>query len=168
MTTSLRGPRGGNAHRRRADRRRALGPRQRHSSHRRSGSRATCSIASRTRRRATSARRCSTRRFRWSAPSRRSRRLRSMGDTVIREFPFAGDTGPMHSDRTEALLNRSWRPALSVVGADGLPAIAHAATCCGHAPRSSSRCACRPPSTARRRPTTSNTCSRPIRPTTRW
>ncbi|HEY5863074.1 MAG TPA: peptidase M20, partial [Casimicrobiaceae bacterium] len=42
------------------------------------------------------------------------------------EFPFAGDTGPVDSDRTEALLNRSWRPALSVVGADGLPAIANA------------------------------------------
>ncbi|MET0732700.1 MAG: M20 family metallopeptidase, partial [Casimicrobiaceae bacterium] len=49
-----------------------------------------------------------------------------MGDTVIHEFPFAGDTGPVDSDRTEALLNRSWRPALSVVGADGLPAIANA------------------------------------------
>ncbi|MET0345228.1 MAG: M20 family metallopeptidase [Casimicrobiaceae bacterium] len=49
-----------------------------------------------------------------------------MGHTVIREFPFAGDTAPVDSDRTEALLNRSWRPALSVVGADGLPAIANA------------------------------------------
>jgi len=49
-----------------------------------------------------------------------------MGDTVIREFPFAGNTGPMDTDRTEALLNRTWRPALSVVGADGLPAIADA------------------------------------------
>ncbi len=49
-----------------------------------------------------------------------------MGDTVVREFPFAGDTGPMDDDRTEALLNRTWRPALSVVGADGLPAIANA------------------------------------------
>ena len=49
-----------------------------------------------------------------------------MGDSVIREFPFAGNTGPTDTDRTEALLNRTWRPALSVVGADGLPAIANA------------------------------------------
>ncbi|MEO5766625.1 MAG: M20 family metallopeptidase [Casimicrobiaceae bacterium] len=49
-----------------------------------------------------------------------------MGDTVTHEFPFAGDTRPMDTDRTEALLNRTWRPALSVVGADGLPAIANA------------------------------------------
>jgi len=49
-----------------------------------------------------------------------------MGDTVFGEFPFAGTTASMHGDRTEALLNRTWRPALSVVGADGLPAIADA------------------------------------------
>ena len=49
-----------------------------------------------------------------------------MGETVFDEFPFAGTTLPMHADRTEALLNRTWRPALSVVGADGMPAIANA------------------------------------------
>jgi acetylornithine deacetylase/succinyl-diaminopimelate desuccinylase-like protein len=32
----------------------------------------------------------------------------------------------MVSDHAEALLNRTWRPALSVIGADGLPAIANA------------------------------------------
>ena len=32
----------------------------------------------------------------------------------------------MVSDHTEALLNRTWRPALSVIGADGFPAIADA------------------------------------------
>jgi acetylornithine deacetylase/succinyl-diaminopimelate desuccinylase-like protein len=32
----------------------------------------------------------------------------------------------MVSGRAEALLNRTWRPALSVVGADGLPSIANA------------------------------------------
>jgi acetylornithine deacetylase/succinyl-diaminopimelate desuccinylase-like protein len=49
-----------------------------------------------------------------------------MGDTVIRKYPFAGSTAPMASDHAEALLNRTWRPALSVIGADGLPAIANA------------------------------------------
>ena len=49
-----------------------------------------------------------------------------MGDTVIRKYPFAGSTRAMIDDRAEALLNRTWRPALSVTGADGLPAIANA------------------------------------------
>jgi acetylornithine deacetylase/succinyl-diaminopimelate desuccinylase-like protein len=49
-----------------------------------------------------------------------------LGDTVWTKFPFAGTTKPMTTDRAEALLNRTWRPALSVVGADGMPAIANA------------------------------------------
>jgi acetylornithine deacetylase/succinyl-diaminopimelate desuccinylase-like protein len=49
-----------------------------------------------------------------------------LGDTAIREYPFAGRTQAMASDPVEALLNRSWRPALSVIGADGLPSIANA------------------------------------------
>ena len=49
-----------------------------------------------------------------------------MGDMVIRKYPFKGGTKPMVSGRAEALLNRTWRPALSVVGADGLPSIANA------------------------------------------
>ncbi len=49
-----------------------------------------------------------------------------LGDIVIGKYPFAGRTKPMVSDRTEALLNRTWRPALSVIGADGMPPIANA------------------------------------------
>ena len=49
-----------------------------------------------------------------------------LGATVFRKYPFAGDTQPMVSDGAEALLNRTWRPALSVIGAEGLPAIASA------------------------------------------
>jgi len=49
-----------------------------------------------------------------------------MGDTTVRKYPFAGHTRPMIADHTEALLNRTWRPALSVTGADGFPAIADA------------------------------------------
>ena len=49
-----------------------------------------------------------------------------LGDIVVRKYPFAGRTAPMSSDHVEALLNRTWRPALSVTGADGLPAIASA------------------------------------------
>lgn len=46
-----------------------------------------------------------------------------LGDTVYRKFPFVGGTQPMVSDFGEAILNRTWRPFLSVVGADGMPAI---------------------------------------------
>jgi acetylornithine deacetylase/succinyl-diaminopimelate desuccinylase-like protein len=49
-----------------------------------------------------------------------------LGDIVIQRFPFAAGTQPMVSDRTEALLNRTWRPALSITGADGLMPIASA------------------------------------------
>ena len=46
---------------------------------------------------------------------------RLLGDTVWRRFPLAGGTRPMTDDPTEAVLARTWRPALEVVGADGLP-----------------------------------------------
>jgi acetylornithine deacetylase/succinyl-diaminopimelate desuccinylase-like protein len=49
-----------------------------------------------------------------------------LGDMVFRKYPFAGSTQPMTSDRVEAVLNRTWRPALSVTGADGLPPVADA------------------------------------------
>ncbi len=49
-----------------------------------------------------------------------------MGATTIGKYPFAARTQPMTNDHAEALLNRTWRPALSVTGADGFPAIADA------------------------------------------
>jgi len=49
-----------------------------------------------------------------------------LGDGVVRKYPFAGSTRPMADDHREALLNRTWRPALSVTGADGLPPIREA------------------------------------------
>ena len=49
-----------------------------------------------------------------------------LGDLTVREYPFAGSTQPMADDVTEAILNRTWRPALSTIGADGLPPIADA------------------------------------------
>jgi acetylornithine deacetylase/succinyl-diaminopimelate desuccinylase-like protein len=49
-----------------------------------------------------------------------------LGDKAVRKFPFAGTTQPMAANPTEAVLNRTWRPALSVIGADGLPPIASA------------------------------------------
>jgi acetylornithine deacetylase/succinyl-diaminopimelate desuccinylase-like protein len=49
-----------------------------------------------------------------------------MGESTVRKYPFAAGTQPMAADHAEALLNRTWRPALSVTGADGFPAIADA------------------------------------------
>jgi len=49
-----------------------------------------------------------------------------LGDIVVSKFPFTGNTQPMVSDRAEACLNRTWRPALSIIGADGLPPVANA------------------------------------------
>ena len=50
-----------------------------------------------------------------------------MGELVIGKYPVRGRHASRWSaDRAEALLNRTWRPALSVIGADGLPPIANA------------------------------------------
>src|SRR5690606_41281787 len=53
-----------------------------------------------------------------------------LGDSVWRQFPWVGcahgegagaHAMPTTTDPVEAILNRTWRPALSVVGAAGLP-----------------------------------------------
>ena len=63
-------------------------------------------------------------------PEERVRQARAaaaiMGASTVGKYPFADRTQPMVSDHAEALLNRTWRPALSVIGADGFPAIADA------------------------------------------
>jgi acetylornithine deacetylase/succinyl-diaminopimelate desuccinylase-like protein len=46
-----------------------------------------------------------------------------LGRLLVDEFPFAGTTQPMVDDGAEALLNRTWRPALSIIGADGIPSV---------------------------------------------
>lgn len=45
----------------------------------------------------------------------------AMGTSIYDEFPFYGSTEPMTKDLTQALLNRTWYPTLSITGADGLP-----------------------------------------------
>src|SRR5712692_7111250 len=47
-----------------------------------------------------------------------------LGDEVIRRYPFMPGMRPVTSDPVEALLNNTWRPALAVTGADGIPAAA--------------------------------------------
>jgi acetylornithine deacetylase/succinyl-diaminopimelate desuccinylase-like protein len=49
-----------------------------------------------------------------------------LGDNVWRKFPLLHGVKTMHSDNVEMILNRTWRPVLAIVGADGLPAIANA------------------------------------------
>ncbi|MDX1482199.1 MAG: M20 family metallopeptidase [Woeseiaceae bacterium] len=49
-----------------------------------------------------------------------------LGDTVYRKFPWVeADARPSES-ALELLLNNTWRPTLSITGADGLPAVASA------------------------------------------
>jgi acetylornithine deacetylase/succinyl-diaminopimelate desuccinylase-like protein len=50
----------------------------------------------------------------------------ALGEEVWRKFPFAGVTRPIVGDGAELVLNRTWRPQLAVVGADGLPPPANA------------------------------------------
>ena len=45
----------------------------------------------------------------------------ALGDTVYTKFPFVPGMMPAADDRTELVLNRTWRPQLAVIGIDGLP-----------------------------------------------
>ncbi|HEX7045013.1 MAG TPA: M20 family metallopeptidase [Burkholderiales bacterium] len=49
-----------------------------------------------------------------------------LGDQVYSKFPFVPGARPMADDLAELVLNRTWRPALSITGADGLPALQNA------------------------------------------
>ncbi|MGD0119919.1 MAG: M20 family metallopeptidase [Candidatus Binatus sp.] len=44
-----------------------------------------------------------------------------LGDDIRTKFPFIERTHAVSNDTTELILNRAWRPALSIIGADGLP-----------------------------------------------
>ncbi len=44
-----------------------------------------------------------------------------LGPELFQMFPFHGGARPVTDDLTGLVLNRTWRPALEVVGADGLP-----------------------------------------------
>ena len=49
-----------------------------------------------------------------------------LGAGVFRKFPFVDGARPVTDDLAELILNRTWRPALAVTGADDLPPIANA------------------------------------------
>ena len=61
-------------------------------------------------------------------PADRLEQARATGAmfTIGHDFPWAGGTQPMTADPVEQLLATSWRPTLSVTGADGLPPTARA------------------------------------------
>src|SRR5205823_8054753 len=44
-----------------------------------------------------------------------------LGDEVWNKFPFVPGARPVVTDKVEMILNRSWRPALSITGIEGLP-----------------------------------------------
>ena len=49
-----------------------------------------------------------------------------LGDEVHTKYPFQPGSEPMGANATDRILGRTWRPTLSVTGADGLPSIANA------------------------------------------
>jgi len=50
----------------------------------------------------------------------------NLGDGVWQAYPFTGGTQPMADDNVNRILNRTWRPALSYTGIEGLPALGDA------------------------------------------
>ncbi len=73
--------------------------------------------------------------FHCQIPGARVEQMRAaaltLGDEVWKRFPWAcgadgGATLPTTTDPVEALLNRTWRPTLSVTGADGFPELGNA------------------------------------------
>jgi acetylornithine deacetylase/succinyl-diaminopimelate desuccinylase-like protein len=49
-----------------------------------------------------------------------------LGDEVFNKFPWVPGARPAVSDKVEMILNRTWRPALSITGIDGLPPLGSA------------------------------------------
>jgi acetylornithine deacetylase/succinyl-diaminopimelate desuccinylase-like protein len=54
------------------------------------------------------------------------RAAEALGDEVWNTLPYQPGAKPISFDRTELILNRTWRPALAITGAEGLPHIADA------------------------------------------
>jgi len=50
----------------------------------------------------------------------------ALGESLHTKFPLTPGTRPLSTDPAELILNRTWRPALSIIGADGLPPLASA------------------------------------------
>ena len=63
-------------------------------------------------------------------PAERVEQARSAAEVIGRDlfakFPWAEGVRPMSNDLVELVLNRTWRPTLSITGIDGVPALANA------------------------------------------
>lgn len=46
-----------------------------------------------------------------------------LGDEIYKAFPRSGSMMPVNDNMSELLLNRTWRPALEIIGCDGIPAL---------------------------------------------
>ena len=84
-----------------------------------------------------------------SASPQASATAKVLGDAIARRYPWLPGVKPVARRREpSSLLNRTWRPALSITGADGLPAIARRRQRAAPEHRArSSRCASRRRST---------------------
>lgn len=49
-----------------------------------------------------------------------------LADEIIEAYPFLSGVQPIVDDKQQLILNRTWRPALTITGASGLPAIVDA------------------------------------------
>ena len=49
-----------------------------------------------------------------------------LGDEIYDKFPLVEGLKPMGEDNVDRVLNRTWRPALSVTGVDGMPSLSSA------------------------------------------
>ncbi len=49
-----------------------------------------------------------------------------LGDQVYAKFPFVEGMRPMSDDLAELVLNRTWRPTVSLIGVDGVPSMGSA------------------------------------------
>ena len=63
--------------------------------------------------------------FQTAIPAERSEQARAaaavLGEEIWRKFPFVPGMRPTQPELESLVLNRTWRPALSVIGAEGLP-----------------------------------------------
>ena len=62
-----------------------------------------------------------------SIPEERIREARMtgeiLGEAVVQDFPIVPGLRPMSDDRTQLVLNQTWRPALSIIGGEGFPPV---------------------------------------------
>jgi acetylornithine deacetylase/succinyl-diaminopimelate desuccinylase-like protein len=68
--------------------------------------------------------------FHMQVPERRMQQVaetaRILGEEVYTKFPLHDGVRPVTQDAAELILNRTWRPALAITGAAGLPALENA------------------------------------------